>query len=74
LYQILELLQQAREDRINIARYAYLLARMEPKENYRKESYREFSAAMYRWILSEEDRRQLITAIHLYVYAERKAK
>lgn len=72
LYQLLELLRQAQEDRINIARYAYLLAKMEPREKNRQESYRAFSGAMYRWILSEQDRRQLITAIYLYVYTERK--
>lgn len=74
LYQLLELLRQAQEDRINIARYAYLLAGMEPKEKYKQDSYRSFSSAMYRWALSAQDRRQLITAIYLYVYSERKAK
>ena len=74
LYQLLELLRQAQEDRINIARYAYLLARMEPKEKFKQESYRSFSSAMYHWALSVPDRRQLITAIYLYVYSERKAK
>jgi len=74
LYQLLELLRQAQGDRINIARYAYLLARMEPREKNKQESYRAFSSAMYRWALSEQDRRQLITAIYLHVYTERKAK
>ena len=74
LYQLLELLRQAQADRINLARYAYLLARMEPRDRSKREQYRIFSQAMYRWALNQQDRQQLITAIYLYVYAERKAK
>lgn len=74
LYQLLELLRQAQADRINLARYAYLLARMEPRDNSKREQYRSFSQAMYRWALNQQDRQQLITAIYLYVYGERKAK
>lgn len=72
LYQLLELLRQARTDRINLARYAYLLAKMEPREWEKKESYRVFSQSMYRWGLSGQDRRQLITAICLFVYKGRR--
>lgn len=74
LYQLLEFLRQAQMDRINLVRYAYLLSRMEPRDKNRKESYRAFSQAMYRWALSEQDRRQLITAIYLHIYTERTAK
>lgn len=74
LYQLLELLRQAQNDRIHLARYAYLLARLEPREKFKQEQYRKFSQAMYRWALDKQDRRQLITAIYLYVYEERKAK
>ena len=72
LYRLLEFLRQSEQDRINLARYAYLLARMEPREKSRREQYRKFSQDMYRWGLSAEDRRQLITAIYLMVYMERK--
>lgn len=73
LYQLLELLRSAEANRIQLARYAYLLARMEPREKERQETYRRFSSAMYRWALSPKDRQQLITAIYLYVYTERTA-
>ena len=43
------------------------------KEKDKQERYRAFSGAMYRWALSAQDRRQLITAIYLYIYTERKA-
>lgn len=71
LYQLLELLR-AREEKIHLARYAYLLARMEPRERDRKEVYRAFARDMYRWAISETDRKELITAITLYIYMERK--
>ena len=70
LYRMLELIR-GREDKLNLARYAYLLARMEPGEHAgreEKEAYREFSREMYQWIKDDEACRQLRTAIYLYVY------
>ena len=72
LYRLLEFLRQSDQEKINLARYAYLLARMEPRDRSKRESYREFSRNMYRWGVSTADRRQLITAIYLMVYMERK--
>lgn len=72
LYQLLELLRQARQDRMNLARYAYLLARMEPTDKSKQKVYRQFADRMYGWGISAIDRQQLITAIYLYVYTERK--
>lgn len=72
LYQLLELLRQAQQDKMNLARYAYVLARMEPKERQKKEHYRQFADRMYGWGISPVDRQELITAIYLYVYTERK--
>ena len=74
LYQLLEFLRQTSNDKINLARCAYLLARMEPRDRdeVRKNAYRAFSRAVYHWARSEEDRRQLITAIYLFVYMRRK--
>ena len=70
--ELLELLRQAQKDKMNLARLAYLLARMEPRERHKKESYRQFVDRMYGWGISAADRQQLITAIYLYVYTERK--
>lgn len=75
LYRLLELLRQSQMEngRINLARYAYLLARLEPNRNSPQWSgYREFADRMYRWALNETDRCQLITAIYFYVYENRK--
>jgi len=74
LYRILELLRN-REEPVNRARYVYLLSRMEPGENSTEElrsAYRAFAEKMYRWIRNEEDRREVVTAIYLYVYLRRE--
>ncbi|MDY4969732.1 MAG: type III-A CRISPR-associated protein Cas10/Csm1 [Lachnospiraceae bacterium] len=74
LYHLLELLRNHKE-RINRARYVYLLSRMEPDRSAsreQKEAYQHFSQKMYEWFRSPEDRRQVITAIYLYVYLKRE--
>lgn len=80
LYNMLELIRRRKEDKINIARFAYLLGRMEPKiqreekreqiEEKRK-MHREFSRKMYEWIRAEKDAKELEMAIYLYVYTKR---
>ena len=70
LYHLLKLLKN-QEEPINLARYAYLLSRMEPGESASKEEkqrYKEFSQKMYEWRNNKEDTRQVITAITLYAY------
>lgn len=74
LYHLLELIRNY-EQPINLARFAYLLARMEPRQRAKpaqQEAYRNFSKRMYQWYRRPEDRRQLITAIYLYVYQTRE--
>ena len=74
LYRLTELLRQAENDKLNLARYAYLLARLQPKRSSESYAlYNEFSKQMYAWACRDADRRQLITAIYLYVYMNRKA-
>lgn len=72
IYRILELLRSC-DEQINLARIAYLLARLEPdgREEEARLRYREFSRNVMQWCRLEEDRRELITAIYLYVYGER---
>ena len=76
LYRLLELIR-GRGESVNFARYVYLLARLEPdkKANEKQqELYKEFSRKMYKWIESEEDCRQLKTAINMYVYMTRESE
>lgn len=73
LYNILELLRN-RKEKINFARYVYFLSGLEPAYDAppeQKEAYRKFADCMYRWRENEEDVKQLIMAIYLYVYLRR---
>lgn len=78
LYRLLELLDGARdrtEGRLNLARYAYVLSMLEPSRGDPGwESYRIFADRMYGWALSTEDRRELVTAIYIYIYRTRKKR
>ena len=76
MYQYLTALEQDPSQSINIARFAYLLARLEPSSKDSKdkeiiEQYKAFSQNMYRWMMSPADRRQLVTAVQLYMYLAR---
>ena len=76
LYNMLELLRNVKE-KINIARFIYLLSRLEPEKNTKNYEekisiYRDFADKMYKWIENEDDRKQVITAMYLYVYLNRK--
>lgn len=74
LYRTLELLRQAQEDsQMPIARLAYLLTRLEPsRKSPGYNHYKAFSEKLFSWSLNPRDRGQLITAISLYVYKNRK--
>ena len=77
LYRLMELLRDTQlnpERKLNLARYAYLLARLEPKGKDAAAAYRKFADRMYEWSLDAENRRRLITAIYLWVYENRKRK
>ncbi|HEX2937428.1 MAG TPA: hypothetical protein VHO66_00745 [Ruminiclostridium sp.] len=66
--------EEEKQNRINIARFAYLLSRLEPTTSNPtiKEKYSEFSTKMYRWIQEPIERRMLSTAITLYILSTRK--
>ncbi|MEG1823522.1 MAG: type III-A CRISPR-associated protein Cas10/Csm1 [Cloacibacillus sp.] len=72
LYKLLQLLRGA-DNKINIARCAYLLTRLEPKsDETKKEAYRQFSQTIYEWATEPKARGELITAIQIYVYLTRE--
>ena len=72
LYRLLELLRGC-DEQINLARIVYLLVRMEPEKRAAaaRMQYSRFSKNIMQWCRQQEHRRQLITAIYLYVYEER---
>lgn len=74
LYNLLELFRN-RDKKINIARMAYILARMEPSGKVSEEEkavYKNFKEKVYDWMFSESDTKQMITAIYIYSYLIRK--
>jgi CRISPR-associated protein Csm1 len=76
LYRLTDLLRGYEDGKtINLARYAYTLARMEPKKDSPQWSrYDKFSKKMYQWIAKPSDRKELISAIYIHVYQQRKRK
>lgn len=79
LYHLLDWLKgiEACEGKdINLARYAFLLARLEPgdKEPEKKKKYQDFAMKMYQWTQDKEDVRKTIVAIYIYLYAARVRK
>lgn len=78
LYQLTALVRAYQSDpqeKIPLARCAYLLARMEPhRSDPSYKDYIVFSRKMYQWILDPVSSRELLTAIYLFVYRSRKRK
>ena len=74
LYNLLELFRN-QEERLNIARLAYFLARLEPGQEAsedKKQLYRKFADQIYQWRRNQQDSRELITAIYIYAYLTRQ--
>lgn len=71
LYRIMQLMAECEAKHINIARIAYTLGRMEPKDRKKMPAYNEIRESIYKWSLNESDRSELITAIQLLVYSLR---
>lgn len=72
LYRLMMLLVNTAEG-INIARFAYTIARLEPKENSPSyESYQKVRVQFYEWYKQAEDRKQLATALELIIYSIRE--
>ncbi|MDR3259707.1 MAG: type III-A CRISPR-associated protein Cas10/Csm1, partial [Fusobacteriaceae bacterium] len=82
LYNLLDYIRNTNE-KINIARFAYLLSRMEPDEKKLKNQelleeqkaiYNRFKKNMYSWIKEKDgaSRKELEIAIYLYVYLTRE--
>lgn len=77
IYRLMDLIQLTDEDKLNIARFAYVLARMQPKQDkdeQKRKVYEDFVSKMYQWINNNEDKKQLATALNLLVYYLRDKK
>ena len=75
MYKMMNYIRHS-DEKINLARFAYLLGRIEPAmdaDEQRKLLYRRFAMKMYKWISDGgRDKEQLLTAIYIYVYLNRE--
>ena len=73
IYKLISYIRNIK-DKISIPRFLYLISRTKPEvdEIEKMEIYKKFSGKMFDWIESREDRRQLLTAMYLYVYLTRE--
>ena len=62
------------DNRINLARFAYVLGRLEPdrKDEPVYKKYVIVRETLYKWYKDIEDRKQLATAIELMIYKVRE--
>lgn len=79
LYRMMHLMAEtsdtdAAHDRINLARFAYVLARMKPKKEapQQMEHYHCVRTQLYEWFKERSDRDELLTALQLQVYRMRE--
>ena len=77
MYRLLELFREDKEGRINIARLAYLLGRIESEldmnsDETSRQKYSQFAEKIYKWRLDNKDRKQMITAVYIYAYLIRQ--
>jgi CRISPR-associated protein Csm1 len=76
IYRLISLIRSSRKDndnRIDIARFAYTLARINKKKN-QIDSYNIFKRKMFEWIKNDEEANQLLTALILIVYEHRESE
>lgn len=71
LYKLMNLLQGAAGDRMDLARFAYTLARLNPREKELQLCYEEVRRQFYQWAMKEKDRKELITALQFIIYRMR---
>jgi len=77
LYKLLELLKSIKvekEEKINLARIAYTIARLEPEDKKLMDLYREFKTSIYKWLLNEKDLNEVLTAMNIIIYLNRKGE
>lgn len=78
IYKLMGYIRNIDDDRINLARLAYMLGRMEPDKKASQEIknlYYEFAYNIYEWVEDDEqnkNKKELIKAIYLYVYLHRE--
>ena len=75
LYRLLDFAREvdAGKGRINLAQFAYVLARLEPRKSAAcYGAYQAVRQKLYAWYQCTEDRGQLATALELVIYGLRE--
>lgn len=65
IHNVLKLFRNS-GNKLNISRYAYLLAKVE----ITSESFDTFSEMSYEWIFNEDDRKEFIFALYIFLYSK----
>ena len=68
-------LSNINSNKVNLAKIAYILSRMEPSENRLKQcktNYDEFVITFYQWVREQHQLKELLTAMQLVIYVNRK--
>ena len=80
LYRIVEMIRGIENDgdKLNLARLAYLLTRLEESIHKNNQTFGEniqnLSKQFYMWIRNPKDRKELLAAIYLFVYLNRQGE
>ena len=74
IYRMLSFFEDEKDsDAINMARFAYVLARLSPDEkSASKKAYEKIRQQFYEWYKNKEDRKELYTAFTFVVYSLRE--
>lgn len=73
LYRMMNLLAEENSNgSINLARFAYVLARLKPIDEKSASCYEEVRRQFYEWYKQDKDRKELLTAIQLVIYSMRE--
>jgi CRISPR-associated protein Csm1 len=75
MYKLIELLRNSRKrnNRLDIARFAYLLARIKYSD-VQKESYNNLKKQLFKWIKNPLDAEELLTAFIIIIYKYRESE
>ena len=71
-YRLLDLLEADRKS-VQLARFAYVLARLDPGAGAEsQEAYRRIRRQLYEWYKNTKDRQELSTALQFVIYSIRE--
>ena len=67
----MELLKGSKDNKMDLARFAYTLARLKPRDDNLEKCYEEVKTTFYKWAMNDKERRELVTALQFIIYRMR---